>query len=316
NRVIDLSIVGCGETGRVRRSRSRRRWSDPRRAGRTQGDGTSAAANRATVPGSYAGDGASITTSTPASKTGAGPGRAASAESQSEWRSGWLEQLVSGGNPSASSFVPAGTQSRFEATSRPNEKPPVMGAQPTKAASEDRVGQGADAIDGDGDDIAGLQIARWFEGRTHSCWGARGDDVSRFQRDHLRQGGDEGGNVENQVGDPAVLAELAVDLRPHLETGDVADRVGRHDPGTHRTVGVDGLADEPLDVSLLEAAGGDVVDDRVAEHVVPSRLGSDVPTAGADDHPELAFVVGRAGGVVRGLDRRSRTDERSRRFGD
>ena len=64
-----------------------------------------------------------------------------------------------------------------------------------------------------------------------------------------------------------VLAQLAVDPAAHARVAAV-ELVGGDDPRAHRAEGVEALAQVPLLVAHLHVARADVVDDRVAEHVV------------------------------------------------
>ena len=65
----------------------------------------------------------------------------------------------------------------------------------------------------------------------------------------------------------------------------------RDRPGPHRTVGVQRLPEQPLLVVALDVAGGDVVDDRVAPHVIERVVVGDAAPALADDHRQLGLVV-------------------------
>ena len=103
--------------------------------------------------------------------------------------------------------------------------------------------------------------------------GTGGDDVAGQQRDPGREDADQLGDVEDQVVDRCRLAGLAVDVALDLQRGHVGDLVGADRPRPHRAVGVQRLAEQPLLVVALQVAGGDVVDDRVAPHVVDASAG-------------------------------------------
>src|SRR5690606_22778959 len=109
--------------------------------------------------------------------------------------------------------------------------------------SGDGVGERADLVDGDRHRVARPQVAGRVETGADPGGRAGGDHVTGLEGDHLGQGGDQGGDVEDQVGDAPALAELPIDLGPQLEPGDVVDLVGGDDPGAHGTERVDGLAD-------------------------------------------------------------------------
>ena len=104
-----------------------------------------------------------------------------------------------------------------------------------------------------------------------------------------------------------VLAQLAVDPQPHAKIGAV-ELVGRDDPRAHRAEGVERLAEQELLVALLHVARGNVVEDRVAEHVVERARRRDAATALADHHHELRFVVDRLRHARRNADRRAGRD--------
>ena len=80
-----------------------------------------------------------------------------------------------------------------------------------------------------------------------------------------------------------VLLRDAVDAQLQPLGLRVAELVGGDDDRPHRAEAVEALALEPLHVLLLQVARGDVVDDRVAEHVL-ERVGlRDVAAGRADD---------------------------------
>ncbi len=76
--------------------------------------------------------------------------------------------------------------------------------------------------------------------------------------------------------DPAAHARVAA-----------VELVGGDDPRPHRAEGVEALAEVPLLVAHLHVARADVVDHRVAEHMVHRARLRDVAPAAADDHGEL-----------------------------
>src|SRR6476469_983972 len=96
------------------------------------------------------------------------------------------------------------------------------------AGSGDAVAQGAESGDGDLADVTADQEPGRVEPDADSGRGAGGDDVAGQQGDPGRDGGDQLGDVEDEVLDRGALADLAVDLGLHLKGLDVTDLVGGH----------------------------------------------------------------------------------------
>ena len=71
----------------------------------------------------------------------------------------------------------------------------------------------------------------------------------------------------------------------------IAELRRRHDARTHGARSVQALAEIPLLMFFLNVAGGNVIDDRVAEHVVHGFRLAHVPGPAADDHRHLGFIV-------------------------
>ena len=95
----------------------------------------------------------------------------------------------------------------------------------------------------------------------------------------------------NQQGGVGALALFPVD-----GAGDVQGRgegrfVCGEDAGPHGGEAVQALAEVPLLVSRLEIPGGYVVEDRIAENVVPGVFRFDVSGGLSDDHRQLRLVV-------------------------
>ena len=88
-----------------------------------------------------------------------------------------------------------------------------------------------------------------------------------------------------------VLQRLPVEHRPDVQILRVGDLVGGDDERTGRREAVERLAARPLRLGVLDVARRDVVDDRVAPHVVERVLGSDILRGAPDDHAELGLVV-------------------------
>jgi phosphotransferase system IIB component len=130
----------------------------------------------------------------------------------------------------------------------------------------------------------------------------------------------QGGDVDQQVGGGAVLAELAVDEAADPQVARVEPR---RDRGAERTEGVEALRPEPLRLAPLPVPGGDVVRGGVAEHPGHRLLRGDPLEQRADHHGELRLVVdlvahvGRQPDRIAGTDhRRGRLEEQQRLVGD
>jgi hypothetical protein len=89
---------------------------------------------------------------------------------------------------------------------------------------------------------------------------------------------------------PSWRSSGCVDPAAHARVAAV-ELVGGDDPRAHRAEGVEALAQVPLLVAHLHVARGDVVDHRVAQHVVHRARARDVAAAAADHHRQLGFVV-------------------------
>src|SRR5208282_5155153 len=120
------------------------------------------------------------------------------------------------------------------------------------------------------------QVARLEERpgcRADARWSSGGDDVSRFERDKLRQERDDGGHREDHLSGGGLLLDLTVDRELQRQCLRVRNRVGRENARAHRAEGVMPLAVHPVEelvplAGLLagigfEATVADVVDDRV-----------------------------------------------------
>ncbi len=118
--------------------------------------------------------------------------------------------------------------------------------------------------------------------------------------------------AEDHVRGRAVLPVLSLTLSVMSQVcSDRADRVGRHDPGPeaakpspHLPLSQSKKSSNPTRLAALDAplhgAGGDVVDDRVAGHVVARTLDRDVATgvpitiASSSSQSSVSEAVGRA----------------------
>ena len=102
-------------------------------------------------------------------------------------------------------------------------------------------------------------------------------------------------NENSMPSDHALRAHLAVDARFHLQFVGIADLVRRDDPRPHHVAAVKALAfrrpEPPFHFDALGIARGKVVEDGIAEDVVPGLGGGDVGALVLGDDAELEFVV-------------------------
>ena len=120
----------------------------------------------------------------------------------------------------------------------------------------------------------------------------------------------------------AFCRRVSVHPQRHRLVLRIAELVGRDNDRTHRTEAVETLSFEPLQVTLLQIARGDVVDRGVPEDVIQGLRARDVLALDADDDAELGLVVHLSGrrlipgyGVERAIHgrRRLREEHRHRR---
>ena len=145
---------------------------------------------------------------------------------------------------------------------------------------------------------------------------AREDHVARIQGEAARAELEQVRHVEDHAGGRVVLHHLAVDLRGQAEIVDRPELVGGDHHRPERAEGVEALAARPLPVAELQVAGGDVVGDRVAEHVVECPLGRDPSHPAADDDRELDLPVDPLGEVGVDHDRGAGADHARGELGE
>ena len=146
----------------------------------------------------------------------------------------------------------------------------------------DRVAQGAETLDLDLDDVAGVDRAG--EGRR-----AGEQDVAGHERDGAGDVGDEVVHVPLHLGRRRVLLDDAVDagldaLVAEVPAGDQAGADGRERVGA-----LD--AEHRAGVGVAEVVQAVVVADGVARDVVACLLRGDVAAGASDDDDDLALVV-------------------------
>ena len=147
--------------------------------------------------------------------------------------------------------------------------------------AHNRIGKGADALDGDADGVAVLDGG-------HALGSSGQDQVAGQQRHHPRDPFDDGADVMDHQRGPGTLLDLAVDLRAQLEVGrvDIGD-----DPRPDRAEGVVAFRAHPLTVLFLLVARRDVVGDRVAGDHITRAVLRNVATPASDHDRELPLVV-------------------------
>src|SRR5882724_2473615 len=99
------------------------------------------------------------------------------------------------------------------------------------------VGQPADAVDFHGNHVALREEPRRVEADSDARRRARGDDVAGHEGNACRDGGDEGRNVEDQVGELRVLSQLAIDPASDSRRREI-NFIGGDTPGPHGSEGV------------------------------------------------------------------------------
>src|SRR5258708_27946158 len=105
----------------------------------------------------------------------------------------------------------------------------------------------------------------------------RRDDVAWLERQHAREGGDDGGDIEEHVLRRIILLELAVHPQCQAQALWVRDLVGSDDPRAERAAAIETLALKPLNARCgLDVARRDVVGDTVAYDMGVGFFTSDV----------------------------------------
>src|SRR5262249_6267935 len=133
--------------------------------------------------------------------------------------------------------------------------------------------------------------------------------VARLQREAARAEREQLRDAEEHLRGRRVLHHLAVHPSAKRERLRVGDLLRSHDDGTYRAKRVEALAARPLTLRELNVPRGDVVADRVAEHVVERRVGGNGTHAPPDDDPELDLPVDLARELGVDDDRLTRADD-------
>src|ERR1022692_751737 len=156
---------------------------------------------------------------------------------------------------------------------------------------------GAQPVDADFDHVAGPQIFRLHLAADADARGrAGGDHVARLQHEELRAIPNDMLAVEDHVAGVAILALLAVDVRPYSEVLRVLDFVLGDEPGPERAEGLGALAlGEGLPMLQLERALRHVVAQAIAGDDVHGFFLREITRALADHDDEFALVIELAG---------------------
>src|SRR5579862_8867876 len=144
------------------------------------------------------------------------------------------------------------------------------------------IAQRADAVDGDLDDVAGLQ-------RADAGGRARGDDVAGKQRHHAREPAEDEVRRKSHVNGARELLALAVDEGLDGRPAQVELRL---DERPHRAECIEALATSPLAVGPLQIAGGHIVETHIAQKKRPRVIAlAQIAAGAADDQRQLTLVV-------------------------
>src|SRR5690606_30976845 len=174
-------------------------------------------------------------------------------------------------------------------------RPPCTSAWPCTSARTalltHRVCQAAEALGFYDHRVADLEKPRRVQGKPATGAGASGDDVAGFQRDVAGDLFDNLRNGEQHLAGAETLALFAVDAHPDLKVRLGHRWVRQCDPRAGGTEGVARLAQKPLGAALLQVAGGHVVEEHIAKHVLRRLVRRNAAAAFADDDGQLALVV-------------------------
>jgi hypothetical protein len=116
------------------------------------------------------------------------------------------------------------------------------------------------------------------------------DQIARFQRHELRDIGDYNIDGKYHIRYRRILTHVSIDARAHPQTAKIHFRA-RYDPRTCRAEGIETFAARPLPILLLEIAGCDIVDSRIAVNRIPSFLRGDPASPPTDDDAEFGLMI-------------------------
>src|SRR5450759_1612648 len=165
--------------------------------------------------------------------------------------------------------------------------------QASRLERHDLLRLSAQPVDAEFDHVAGPQIFRLHLAADADARGrAGGDHVARLEHEELRAIPNDMLAVEDHVAGVAILALLAVDVRPYSEVLRVLDFVLADEPGPERAEGLGALAlGEGLPMFQLERALRHVVAQAIAGDDVHGFFLRQIARALADHDDELALVI-------------------------
>ena len=155
----------------------------------------------------------------------------------------------------------------------------------------DRIAQDSDSGNLDLDHVAFLHPERRRAIGADPAGSAGDDDVAGRKLGEGRAIGDQGGNVEHQIGNRRGLHFHAVQAGRDLLLADIGDIVGRHHPRPEATGSHEILARSELRGVPLPVADAAVIVAGVAGDVRKRLLTRNAAAAPADDYGQFALVI-------------------------
>src|SRR5687768_12042451 len=118
----------------------------------------------------------------------------------------------------------------------------------------DRIFERPDSLNVDFDDISGFHEYLRVSPEPHASRRACRDDITDFQRHHLRNIGDEIRNLEDEIPRVRLLHRFPIQPQLNVESVTVAQTVPADEERSNRSECVERLGAEPLAVGKLEIA--------------------------------------------------------------
>src|SRR5258705_13700087 len=128
------------------------------------------------------------------------------------------------------------------------------------------IAQRADALHRALDHVARMQKLRRGAREADAGRCACRDDVTWLERQHAREGGDDGGDIEEHVLCGVLLLQLTVHPQCQAQALWVGDLVGGDDPRANRAAAIETLTLKTLGApNVLDVTRREIVKDAVAE---------------------------------------------------